>query len=183
MRKLIIGSVLLLLVQTISVVGQVQPHSPAEQSRLMQQLLNEVRQLRNEVRQITTTLYRAQSASDRLKTQQEQVNRLDAELNRVRLQISRIRAERPELKEKIGTLQKRWDDGVIPESELLTAKNALEGLDRTEPELLDRELKLTVELNSARAMLFELNRRMDQAEEELQTLTRTNGEAPQQKPS
>jgi hypothetical protein len=39
-----------------------------------------------------------------------------------------------------------------------------------------------MELTSARAMLFELNRRMDQAEEELRIFTKTTGEAPLQKP-
>ena len=134
-------------------------------------LLTEVRLLRQDLRKLSSTTYRANTMIERLRIQQSQVNRLTTELSNVRGQLASIKTGRIELKEKIKDLQKRWDAGTIPESELIAAKNVLAEIDQREPDLTVKESELAGQLVIERSTLEELNRRLDAIEQELLTIT------------
>src|SRR5215813_1932607 len=123
------------------------------QAQMLKELLDEVRQLRLDLSRMNGIAYRAQIVVDRLKMQQEQVNRLSVELNRVNTEISELKSERPALKEKIEGLEKQYETGVVPDTELKAAKAAMERLSQRERSLMEREPQLTAELNIERGNL------------------------------
>lgn len=137
----------------------------------MKDLLSEVRLLRQDLRRLSSTTYRANTMIERLRIQQSQVNRLTTELSNVRGQLASIKSGRIELKEKIKELQRRWDAGAIPESELNAAKSALAEMDQREPDLTVKESELAGQLVAERTNLEELNRRLDAIEQELLRIT------------
>jgi peptidoglycan hydrolase CwlO-like protein len=153
----------------------------SNQDQVIKELLNEVRQLRMEVRRITTNAYRAQATMERLRLQQEQVNRLTLELSKVQTQIRELRSRRVGLKELVPELEKKVEAGVMPDRELKAVKQDLEDIDKREPELIERESQLTGELNTERANLGELNRRLDEIERELTNITKGEENPPARK--
>jgi hypothetical protein len=148
------------------------------QEQVMKELLNEVRQLRLEVRRMTTNAYRAQAMIARLRLQQEQVNRLTLELSKVRAQISDLESARVELNEKFAAMKKKWEAGMVPESEVNAVKEKIELLNQREPDLMQRESQLAAELNVERGNLGELNRRLDEIERELLTISKGEEDKP-----
>lgn len=156
------------------------PASPG-QDQTMKDLLTEVRQLRLEVRQMATSVYRAQTMLERVRVQQEQVSRLALELSKVQMQISELRSRRMELQGRVPDMEKKFDVGLLPETEVTAIKSAIESLNQRESELTDRESKLTTELNTERGQLALLNRRLDEIEQELQSISKGDGEKPVKK--
>ena len=140
------------------------------QAQMLKELLDEVRQLRLDLSRMNGIAYRAQIVVDRLKLQQEQVNRLTQELNRVNTEISEVKSERPGLKEQIEALEKKWETGLIPDTELKAAKGAMERLNQREQNLVEREPQLTAELNIERGNLEALKMRLDEIEREILTI-------------
>jgi len=108
---------------------------------------------------------------ERLRVQQSQVNRLMTELSTVRGELASIKSGRLELKEQIKELQKRWDAGTIPESELIVAKRTLADMDQREPDLTVKESELSGQLMIERANLDAINKRLDDIEQELLSIT------------
>jgi len=140
------------------------------QGQMLKELLDEVRQLRLDLSRMNGIAYRAQIVVDRLKLQQEQVNRLTQELNRVNTEISEAQSARPGLKEQIEALEKKWETGLIPDTELKAAKGAMERLNQREQNLVEREPQLTAELNLERGNLEALKARLDEIEREILTI-------------
>lgn len=159
----------LLTVSNTGLAQNSEKESPPDQ--VMKDLLSEVRLLRQDLRKLSSTTYRAHNMIERLRIQQSQVNRLAAELSNVRGQLASIKSGRLELKEQIKELQKRWDLGTIPESELITAKRALADMDQREPDLTVKESELVGQLIIERANLEALNKRLDDIEQELLSIT------------
>ena len=134
---LFLGMTFLLTVSNTSFAQNSAKESPPDQ--VMKDLLSEVRLLRQDLRKLSGTTYRAHTMIERLRIQQSQVNRLTTELSNVRGQLASIKSGRLELNKQIKELQKRWDSGAIPESELIAAKRALADLDQREPDLTVKE--------------------------------------------
>lgn len=155
--------------------------SQLNQEQILKELVNEVRQLRLEVRRMTTNAYRAQSMIERLRLQQEQVNRLTLELSKVRNEISDLKSARVGLKENVAAIEKKFQAGSLPESEVNAVKAAIEDLDQREPDLMVRESQLTAELHVERGNLLELNKRLDEIERELLTTSKVEEDKPGKK--
>jgi peptidoglycan hydrolase CwlO-like protein len=153
----------------------------ANQEQVIKELLNEVRQLRLEVRRITSNAYRAQATMERVRLHQEQVNRLTLELTKVQTQLSDLRSRRDLMQAHIPELEQKVNVGVMPDAELKAAKQVLEDLDKREPELVERESRLTTELNTERVNLGELNRRLDEIERELTAISKGEEDKPGKK--
>jgi len=166
----LIGIVILVSPQSFAQTNVSSKPTVPNQEQVMKDLLTEVRQLRQEVRRMATSAYRAQTLIERVRVQQEQVNRLALELGRVQSQISELRSKRGELQARILAMEKRFEAGLLPESEINADKSALESLNQRESELMDRESRLTIELAAERAALALLNRRLDEVEQELQSI-------------
>jgi len=139
--------------------------------QVMKDLLSEVRLLRQDLRKLSATTYRAHTMIERLRVQQSQVNRLTTELSNVRGELASIKSGRLELKEQIKELQKRWDAGTIPETELIEAKRELANMDQREPDLTVKESELAGQLMTERANLDALNKKLDDIEQELLSIT------------
>ncbi|HSE17327.1 MAG TPA: hypothetical protein VLB46_09750 [Pyrinomonadaceae bacterium] len=78
---------------------------------------------------------------------------------------------RLELKEQIKDLQKRWDAGTIQEAELIAAKRELAEMDQREPDLTVKESELAGQLIIERTTLDALNKKLDDIEQELLSIT------------
>jgi hypothetical protein len=139
------------------------------QGQMLKELLDEVRQLRIDLSRMSSSAYRAQMVFERLRLQQEQVNRLTIELSKANTEISELKSARPTLKEKIEALEKKWETGLIPETEVKAAKAEIEWLNQREQSLVDREPQLTAELNVERGNLEALKARLDEIEREILT--------------
>jgi len=140
------------------------------QGQMLKELLDEVRRLRIDLSRMSSSAYRAQMVFERLRLQQEQVNRLTIELSKANTEISELNSARPPLKEKIEALEKKWDTGLIPETELKAAKAEMEWLNRREQSLVEREPQVTAELNLERGNLEALKARLDEIEREILTI-------------
>jgi DNA repair exonuclease SbcCD ATPase subunit len=134
---------------------------------LLQSILNELRQLRFELQRINVNAHRAQILLERLRIKQEQVTQLVRDLETVRSQVVELRTQRTSLSEKLDEARTKVDRGVLaPEvaKELQTALDAANGQER---DLVDREARLSIELNAHRRELDELNQRLDESESQL----------------
>ncbi len=136
---------------------------------VMNQLLEEVRMLRQEVRRLSAGTVRAHALLERLRLQQGQVNRLTVDLNRLRAELTSMRSQKAEVKGKLGSLQQKYDAGMLQLSDLEAAKAILADIDQREPDMATRELQLNNELIVEREVLEELNRKLDTIEREMQT--------------
>jgi len=177
MKRLIVCTVAGLI--TICILGSQQSYAQSDaaakrarltQDQIMKELLNEVQQLRLELRRMSINIYRAQMVVERLRVQQEQVLRLTLEQNKVNTEISELRSARPGLKEQIEALEKKWETGLIPDTEIKAAKAAMERLNNREQSLVEREPQLAAELNAERGNLEALKARLDEIEREILTI-------------
>ncbi len=148
------------------------------QGQMLKELLDEVRQLRIDLNRMSSNAYRAQMVIERLRLQQGQVNRLTIELNKVTTEISDLKPERTGLKEQIKALEKRWETGLIPDTELKAAKAAMERLNQREQSLVEREPQLIAELNVERGNLEALKARLDEIEREILTIGKSEEAKP-----
>ena len=146
-----------------------------QQDQVLQELLGEVRQLRIALQQISTNAYRGQVLVERLRLQQEQVNRLSQELNSTRNQIGEIKSNQTTAKVKLDEAEKGQDTGIVSPSITARYREALEGLKRQEQTLTERELQVTAQLETERANLSDLYKRLDALELEMVT-TQRNGD-------
>jgi predicted nuclease with TOPRIM domain len=89
------------------------------------------------------------------------------ELSKVHTQISDLKYARAELKERIEALEKKWETGLIPDSEVKAAKAAMEEVGQREQSLVEREPQLTAELNAERGNLEALKMRLSESPKEI----------------
>lgn len=105
----------------------------------------------------------------RLRLQQEQVNRLSQELNSTRNQISDMKSTQVTAKAKLYETEKQYDKGLASESLTARYREVLEELKRHEQRLTEREIQVTAQLETERANLTDLNKRLDALELEMMT--------------
>ena len=135
----------------------VQPSS--EQS--LQELVAEVRQLRATMLRMNAAVYKGQVLLERLKLQQEQVTRVSRELAQVREEVQELRAVQQRLKEMAPRVQEGVDAGVKHPNEVIELKRELDQLGQREQRSLMRETRLNNELEAERALLNELNDKLN----------------------
>ena len=163
--SLMLTSFVLLNQQSAS--AQTNTATSPRSDQALNDLLTEVRLLRQDLRKLSSTTYRANTMIERLRIQQGQVNRLTQELSNVQGELLLIKSRQIELKDRMTTMQRKWDIGAIAESELTAVKAALDELSQREPQLTLKESELTNQLTVERATLEELNRKLDAIEQEL----------------
>jgi hypothetical protein len=144
-----------------------------KQEPVIQELLGEVRQLRIALQQISVNAYRGQVLVERLRLQQEQVNRLTMELNTARNQILEVRSNQIMAKSKLDEAEKQRDTGIVSEPIVARHREALEDLKRREQRLSEQETQMSLQLETERANLTELNRRLDALETEMMVTGKT----------
>jgi phage shock protein A len=139
----------------------------SKQDQVIQELLGEVRQLRIALQHISVNAYRGQVLVERLRLQQEQVNRLTQELKSTRNQIRQLKAEQLNTKDRLDEAEKQQDKGVLSEEVVRRVRAALEEFKRQEQSLSEREIQVAGQLETERANLTDLNKRLDALELEM----------------
>ena len=148
------------------------PQTQANQERMLRELLDEVRLLRATVQRLESNNFRAQVTLDRLRVQQEQVLRLTREVADIREKIIELRVRQQTLSLKIPELEKEFQAGVKGKTELDHATQELEELRQREENLAEREKQVSVDLQTAKGSLLELNGRLDALERDIRSTTR-----------
>ena len=131
----------------------------SEQS--LQELVAEVRQLRATLQRMNAAVYKGQVLLERLKLQHEQVTRISSELARVREEVQEVRGVQQRVKDLLPRVQEGIDAGIKHPSELAELKRELEQLSQREQRSLLRETQLNTELESGRALLNDLNDKLN----------------------
>ena len=148
-----------LFVPAYTVKSQTAARPTSEQS--LQELVAEVRQLRATLQRMNAAVYKGQVLLERLKLQQEQVTRLSRELAEVREGISNVRVERSRMKEHMKRLEEAVESGAQHPRELAAANAEIEQLIQREEQLLGREARFAVDLEAERAILNDLNNKLN----------------------
>jgi predicted RNase H-like nuclease (RuvC/YqgF family) len=134
-----------------------QPSS--EQS--LQELVAEVRQLRATLQRMNAAIYKGQVLLERVKIQQEQVNRISRELTEVREQLSEVRVQQSKMKETLRRLEVGVETGLKNPDEASGWKAEVEQINQREQRLALRETQLATDLEGARAILDDLNNKLN----------------------
>ena len=134
-----------------------QPSS--EQS--LQELVAEVCQLRATLQRMNAAVYRGQVLLERLKLQQEQVTRISRELAGVHEELQELRNVQQRIKAMIPRVQEGVDAGTKHPSEIMELKRELEQLSEREQRSLARETRLATDLENERAILNDINDKLN----------------------
>jgi len=137
------------------------------QEQIAQDTLNEVRQLKNMIQHMNRTTHRTLVLLERIRLYQEQVLRQTQEINDVRDKLTEIKGKHLKLKEAFEETKKAKDAGLAGERDMKSISFEIDTLTQLEQNLLERELRLSAEIDSARANLNDLNRELDAIEQEL----------------
>jgi hypothetical protein len=143
--------------QPVKTQDAVRPSS--EQS--LQELVTEVRQLRATLQRMNAAIYKGQVLLERLKLQQEQVSRMSGELVSVREDVQEVRLHQKRIKETIPRVEEGVEAGTRHPGELAGMKAELEGLILREQRLTIRESRLAADLEGERAVLNDLNDKLN----------------------
>jgi DNA repair exonuclease SbcCD ATPase subunit len=131
----------------------------SEQS--LQELVSEVRQLRATLQRMNAAVYKGQGMLERLKLQQEQVTRISRDLAQVREHVQELRADQHRIKETLRRLEEGVEAGNKHPGEIASIKGELELLAQREQRLIVRETRLASDLEGERALLNELNDKLN----------------------
>lgn len=177
MRRLLrsgVRSFLILLVcAAFADPARAQTQKPSEESTL-QSLLNEVRLLRETLQQINLNSYRSQIVVERMRAQNERVARTTRMLEDVREQTADLQSQARQLNERAkaieSELQQEADSKRRAQMELESRelKYALDHQKQMLERLQERELRLTVELNTEQDRLRDLENRLETLEREIE---------------
>jgi chromosome segregation ATPase len=157
--------------QAVAQTNSAVPQTQANQERLLRELLDEVRLLRATLQRIESNNFNAQVTLDRLRAQQEQVLRLTREVADIREKIIELRVRQQTLSLKIPELEKEFQAGLKTKTEWDHATQELEELRQREQNLAEREKQVSVDLQTARGSLLELNGRLDALERDIRSVT------------
>lgn len=133
----------------------------ASSEQSLQELVAEVRQLRATLQRMNAAIYKGQVLLERLKIQQEQVTRLSRELAEVREAISELRAQDLKMKETLRRMEAGIDVGIKNPNAAEGWKGEIEQLGQRAQRMVARETQLASELEAARAILDDLNDKLN----------------------
>ena len=133
--------------------------SSSEQS--LQELVAEVRQLRATLQRMNAAVYKGQVLLERLKLQQEQVTRISRELTEVREALNEVRVQQSKMKETLRRIEAGVETGVKNPNEAEGWKAEIEQMSQREQRLAARETQLANDLEAARALLDDLNNKLN----------------------
>jgi chromosome segregation ATPase len=146
-----------------------------DDKQMLQMILGEVRQLRSAVSKAQTNTSRLQIAIERLRRQQEQVDRLTAQLQETQNEAQMIKSSKPEMEEQVKELENLIQQAQNEQqrSEMQAAykeiKNGLAQQAQREEQLEDIHTKITVQLQSERSKLEEMNNLLDSLQREMES--------------
>lgn len=175
------GLIFLTSVQATAQTNSPSTSAPASQERLLQDLVNEVHQLRVVLQRMNATSYRAQITMERLRLEQEQVVRLTRELSTLRDEIGAIRSRQVSFKQLSEDMAKQVQAGVTSDKDLKGLLLEFEASSAREQHLVERESKVVLDLDLGRAVVTELNSRLDALEKEIGTPTTDDTRQPVRK--
>jgi flagellar biosynthesis chaperone FliJ len=118
---------------------------------------------------MSVNAYRSQILLERLRLQQEQVSKATRELSFVRAEVGEIKGNLAAAKERQDDAEKQFDKGVMSTASLNAVRSSLLELKRREEFLNEREAQLSIEVDTERANLSDLNKRLDALEREIVT--------------
>jgi len=170
-RSTFFGIGITFLVLWLAHSSQAQTPQPASKDPqpVIQELLGEVRQLRIALQHMSVNAYRGQILLERLRLQQEQVGRATRDLSSVRNEIGEIKSTLTTAKERLDDAEKQFDKGVMSTTSVSAIRNSFQELKRREEFLNEREAQLSIEVDTERTNLNDLNKRLDALEREILT--------------
>lgn len=133
----------------------------ASSEQSLQELVTEVRQLRAMLQRMNAAIYKGQVLLERLKFQQEQVARIARELGRVREEAQELLAQPQRIKEVLARIEAGVDAGAKHPAEFAGIKGQLDEIAQREQRLAARETQLAAELEGERAILNDLNNKLN----------------------
>ena len=140
-----------------SAQSAVRPSS--EQS--LQELVAEVRQLRATLQRMNAAVYKGQVLLERLKLQQEQVTKISHELTTVRENVQDLKTQQSRIVETLRRVEEGVEAGIKHPGELAQLKGELDTMVQREQRLSTREIQLANDLEAARAILNDLNDKLN----------------------
>jgi len=164
-----LGIAFLILGSAHSSQAQTPQSASKDQQPLTQELLGEVRQLRIALQNMSVNAYRGQILLERLRLQQDQVGRASRELSSVRNEIGEMKSFVANAKDKLDDAEKQFDKGVLSTASINEVRNNFQNLKRREEFLNEREAQLSIEVDTERTNLNDLNKRLDALEREIVT--------------
>ncbi len=126
-------------------------------------LVKEVRQLRAMLQRLN----KGQVMVERLKLEQEQVVRLNRELTNISDTLTEIRLQKGKMQQLLPGVESGVEAGAINSKELIALKAEIDASNQREQMLLERQTRLSSDLNSAQARLATLSDRLNALELEL----------------
>ena len=166
---LCIGGTFLVLWSAHSSYAQTPQSASKDPQPVIEELLGEVRQLRIALQHMSVNAYRGQILLERLRLQQEQVGRATRELSSVRNEIGEIKGTLATVKEKLDDAEKQLDKGVMATTSVSAIRHSFQELKGREEFLNERETQLSIEVDTERTNLNDLNKRLDALEREIVT--------------
>ncbi|MGH9761951.1 MAG: hypothetical protein ACREDR_18240 [Blastocatellia bacterium] len=140
--------------------GKVETGKPGSE-QVLRDILKEVRLLRAQLAQIAANDNRSRVLIDRIRVQQEQIAVLTRDIGDLQDKIDDVKAEEQRKQGALADIEKRKELGLAGNKEIDAAKAEIDDLARREQALSNRQYLSTVDLNTARTNLADLNKRLD----------------------
>jgi hypothetical protein len=175
------------LVFLSSIAAFAQTAKPAAASpdsdQLLKNILTEVRQMRAEMQRANLYSHRSQILLERIKVEQDQSVRLTREVGEARDELDAVRHKIIRGQAEVEESTKMKNAGMMPEKDWKIMKDRLEELQQREQNLLSREAMVSAELDVSKAVLADLNKRLDDLDREIsQTPNDADGQPAKKKP-
>jgi chromosome segregation ATPase len=160
---------------TVAQTGRPTAPAPADDGRVVQSLLNEVRLLRLALQRSHLNVYRAQITIERLRLQQAVVDHYASRLEEVRSEILNADLNHQRVSDRIKDLENQIGQERDPsqrsqlERLLSDLRKEADRLARAEGQEREREAQLTPQLQIEQAKLNEISARLEALESELET--------------
>ena len=143
------------------------PVTHSDSGQVLGDILKEIHLLRTELLRIAVNNNRSQLLIDRIRVQQEQIVRLDASIEDLQDKIDDLRTQQQRRQSVLAEVMKRQDTGVASDREVSDVKAEIEDFAAREQAMSVRQSAVASELDSARADLAELNKRLDEIDAEM----------------
>ena len=143
------------------------PVTHSDSGQVLGDILKEIHLLRTELLRIAVNNNRSQLLIDRIRVQQEQIVRLDASIGDLQDKIDDLRTQQQRRQSVLAEAMKRQEAGLTSDREVKDIKGEIEDLAAREQAASLRQSSVAAELDSARANLADLNKRLDEIDAEM----------------
>jgi peptidoglycan hydrolase CwlO-like protein len=143
------------------------PATASELEQIQREMLKEIRLLRAELLRMSVNTNRAQMLLARVRAQQEQVIHITREISDVREKLDGTREQEQKKRAELSVVEGKIKVELLPETAAVAVRNDISSLQNREQSLMERETRLTGELNDAYSMLSTLDSRLDEIDREM----------------